>query len=56
MKLLPGLSFSWKRAIGLTRARQRFARRTGVPTTKQGVQRKVGATVLKLLKELARLK
>lgn len=39
---IPGLSFSWKRALGVTRARQRFARKTGIPTTRSGMQRKVG--------------
>ncbi len=39
---IPGLSFSWKRALGITRAKQRFARATGIPTTKQGRQRKFG--------------
>ena len=39
---IPGLSFSWRRALGITRARQRFARRTGIPTTRGGMYRKVG--------------
>lgn len=39
---VPGLSFSWKRALGVSRARQRFARATGIPTTRGGVQRKIG--------------
>jgi len=39
---IPGVSFSWKRALGITRAKQRFARATGIPTTRSGRQRKVG--------------
>ncbi len=39
---IPGLSFSWKRALGISRLRYRFARKTGIPTTKSGIQRKVG--------------
>jgi hypothetical protein len=39
---IPGVSFSWKRALGITRARQRFARKTGIPTTRSGWQRKAG--------------
>jgi len=39
---IPGLSFSWKRALGVTRARQRLARKTGIPTTRSGWQRKAG--------------
>jgi hypothetical protein len=47
--LIPGMSFSWKRALGITGTRQSFARRTGIPTTKQGLQRKAGAALLSCL-------
>lgn len=43
---IPGLSFSLKRAVGITQAKQKIARTTGIPTTKSGLQRKVGAAVL----------
>ena len=43
---IPGLTFSWKRAIGLTRARQQLARKTGIPTTKNGVERKIGDMIV----------
>ena len=43
---IPGLSFSWKRALGITQAKQRFARETGIPTSKAGLERKVGKMVL----------
>lgn len=46
MKLLPGLSFSLKRAVGITAAKQKFARATGIPTTRAGLERKVGSMVL----------
>lgn len=46
---IPGLSFSWKRALGISQAKQKFARRTGIPTTKAGLERKIGATVLKMI-------
>ncbi len=46
---IPGLSFSWKRALGLTQVRQRIARRTGIPTTKSGIERKIGSAILKTL-------
>jgi len=39
---IPGLSFSWKRALGVTRAKQKVARKTGIPTTRSGRQRKFG--------------
>jgi hypothetical protein len=44
---IPGLSFSWKRAIGITKAKQKIARTTGIPTTKQGLERKIGNTIFK---------
>lgn len=43
---IPGASFSWKRATGISRAKQQFARRTGIPTTKAGLQRRIGKTVM----------
>lgn len=39
---IPGLSFSWKRALGITKAKRKIARVTGIPTTKSGRQRKIG--------------
>lgn len=47
--LIPGLSFSWKRALGVTQVRQRIARATGIPTSKAGVERKIGSSIFKLL-------
>jgi hypothetical protein len=41
-KGIPGLSFSWKRAIGLTAAKSKVSRTLGVPLTKAGRQRKIG--------------
>lgn len=43
---IPGLSFSWKRALGITRVKQSVARKTGIPTTKQGLERKIGSALL----------
>lgn len=42
----PGLSFSLKRAVGITAVKQKVARKTGIPTTKQGLERKIGKAVL----------
>lgn len=44
-----GFSFSWKRALGITAAKQKFARQTGIPTSKAGLERKIGTTLLKLI-------
>lgn len=46
---IPGVSFSWKRALGITQAKQKIARKTGIPTTKAGLERKVGRAVLDML-------
>ncbi len=49
---IPGLTFSWKRAVGITKVKQNIARATGIPTTKQGIERKVGKSVLRGLSSL----
>lgn len=46
---IPGLSFSWKRALGITRAKQQFARETGIPTSRNGLERKVGSAIIGFL-------
>jgi hypothetical protein len=37
--------FSWKRALGVTRAKSRVSRATGIPLTRSGRQRKIGKAV-----------
>ena len=39
---IPGLSFSWKRALGISSAKPRIARKIGIPLTRSGRQRKAG--------------
>ena len=39
---VPGLSFSWKRAIGLTRLENKISRTTGIPLSRAGRERKIG--------------
>jgi len=46
MKLTKGLSFSLKRATGISGVKQSFAQRTNIPTTKGGLERKIGRKVL----------
>lgn len=41
-KGIPGLSFSWKRALGVTSAKRKIAKATGIPTTKSGRSAKLG--------------
>jgi hypothetical protein len=46
---IPGLSFSWKRALGVSQMKQRVSRQTGVPMSKSGLERKIGRTIINLL-------
>ena len=46
---IPGLSFSWKRALGITQAKQQISRKTGIPMTKSGLEKKIGNMLLKAL-------
>ena len=39
---IPGLSFSLKRATGITKAKRKIAKATGIPTTKSGRRNKLG--------------
>jgi len=38
--------FSWNRLLGITRAKQRISRKIGIPLTRSGRQRKIGAMIL----------
>ena len=46
---IPGLTFSLKRAIGVSALKQKVARKTGLPLTKQGLERKIGGEVIKVV-------
>ena len=39
---IPGLSFSWRRALGISQAQARLSRQIGVPLSRAGRQRKAG--------------
>ena len=43
--------WSWKRQVGLTSAKRRVSKATGIPWTKSGRQRKVGSIFWKLFSE-----
>lgn len=49
MKILgfPGTSFSPRRALGVDVLKRNIARATGVPLTKQGLERKIGRALIK---------
>ena len=40
-----GLSFSWRRAVGISAAKGRLSRAIGVPLTQSGRERKLGRMV-----------
>jgi len=44
-----GFSFSWKRALGISGFKTKVARKTGIPTTKSGMERKIGNMIIKSL-------
>ena len=46
---IPGLSFSLKRALGITQAKRDFTNSTGIPTTQAGIERKIGSTIIQVL-------
>lgn len=46
---IPGVSFSWKRALGITKLKQQISRKTGIPMSKSGVERKIGKSILDIL-------
>ncbi|MBR6188623.1 MAG: hypothetical protein IKQ59_06675 [Prevotella sp.] len=46
---IPGLNFSLKRALGITQVKQKIAKATGIPTSKAGLERKIGSVIVKTL-------
>jgi hypothetical protein len=46
MAKIPGLSFSLKRAVGISGLKTKVARAVGIPTTKQGLERKIGSAII----------
>lgn len=44
-----GVSFSLKRLIGITGLKSSISRKTGVPLTKGGVERKIGRGIVRML-------
>ena len=44
---IPGLSFSPERSMGITKIKQKVSKAAGIPMTKQGLERKIGGSVIK---------
>ncbi len=49
MSLFRGLSFSLKRAVGISILKGKVARKTRIPTTNGGLERKIGRGILGLI-------
>ena len=45
MKLGPGLLFSWKRALGVSKAKRRVSKATGIPMSRGGLRMKLGKQI-----------
>ena len=43
---IPGVIFSLKRALGLTKLKQKISRQTGIPMSESGMERKLGRLLL----------
>lgn len=44
-----GVSFSWKRLLGISGFKSKIAHKTGVPTTRSGMERKIGRTIINMI-------
>jgi len=42
---IPGLSISWKRALGVSQAQGRLSRKIGIPLSRPGRQRNMGRSM-----------
>lgn len=48
-KTTKGVTFSWKRLLGLDQIKRNIAKQTGIPMTKAGVERKIGSAIIALI-------
>lgn len=51
---IPGVTFSLKRAVGITAIKQKISKATGIPLTRQGLERKIGGAILKKISKKRR--
>lgn len=49
MKNIRGLSFSWSRLLGIAGLKNKVAHKTGIPTTRGGLERKLGRMLIELV-------
>ena len=45
---IPSFSFLWKRTLGITQLKWQIARGTGITTSRQGIERKIGKALVKM--------
>lgn len=53
MKIFRGISFSLNKFLGISYIKSKIARTIGIPTTKTGVERKIGSYFLRFFISLA---
>ena len=46
---IPGVSFSWRRLLGIDKVKREIAKTTGIPTTRTGIERKIGNVIIKTI-------
>lgn len=46
---IPGVSFSLRRLVGVDKVKRAIVRRTGIPTTRAGMERKIGNVIIKAI-------
>ena len=46
---IPGISFSWRRLLGIDKVKREIAKTTGIPTTRAGMERKIGNAIIKTI-------
>lgn len=46
---IPGVSFSWRRLLGIDKVKREIAKTTGIPTTRAGMERKIGNVIIKTI-------
>jgi hypothetical protein len=44
-----GISFSWKRLVGISGLKNKISKKIGVPLTKSGLERKIGRGIINIL-------
>lgn len=46
---IPGVSFSLRRLLGIDKVKREIAKTTGIPTTRAGMERKIGNAIIKTI-------